>query len=65
MTNFTQDKWQLDEDSGLVYTDDGTIAQVAHTGTGKYATDEGNANARLIQAAPELFRLLRIFANRQ
>lgn len=58
MANFTQEKWQLDEDAGIVHTDDKGIAQVFYGGKGKYSTEEGNANARLIQAAPTMYAFI-------
>lgn len=63
MSNFTKGKWVYDELFGVVYNDDtcAVIATVQGAGTGScfYLSPEGQANARLIAAAPELYRLLK------
>ena len=62
MSEFTQGEWVYDEPFGVIYSDatNMVIANVPGAGTGSCfcLTPEGQANARLIAAAPEMYRLL-------
>lgn len=59
MSKFTEGKWEYDEPLGVVYSDETNmvIANVHGAGTGSCfcLTPEGQANARLIVAAPEMY----------
>ncbi len=63
MSEFTQGKWVYDEQFGVVYSDktNMVIANLrgADAGSCFCLTPEGQANARLIAAAPELYKLLK------
>ena len=63
MPNFTQGKWIYDEPFGVIFSKEtfAVIANVQGAGTGSYfcLTQEGQANARLIACAPELYELLK------
>ena len=59
MPGFTKGKWIYDEPFGVIVSDEtcAVIASVQGAGTGSCfcLTQEGQANARLIAAAPELY----------
>ena len=61
MSNFTKDKWKYDEHLGIVHTENRSIASVYEAGnTACFThTPEGQANARLIAAAPDMYRLMK------
>ena len=63
MSNFTPGKWEYFESLGVIYSADtcAVIARVQDAGSGScfYFTPEGEGNARLIAAAPELYELLK------
>lgn len=65
MRNFTKGKWVYDEPFGVIFSYEtcAVIANVQGAGTGSCfcCTQEGQANARLIAAAPEMYEEL-IFA---
>lgn len=62
---FTQGEWVYDEPLGVIFSDktNAVIANVPGAGTGSCfcLMPEGQANARLIAAAPEMYRLLALF----
>ncbi len=66
MSNFTTGEWEYVQAFGVVYSKDTSaiIASVCDAGTESSfsCTPEGQANARLIAAAPEMYRLLQNFA---
>lgn len=65
MSKFTAGEWKYVQAFGVVYNEDtsAVIASVRGAGTGSCfcLTQEGQANARLIAAAPEMYRLLQNF----
>ena len=65
MTEFTKGKWVYDEPFVVIFSHETceVIAHVQGAGTGSCfcSTQEGQANARLIAAAPEMYKAL-IFA---
>ena len=63
MSNFTQVKWTYDPTNGIVHDDGKLIAEVAGAGGSNYRHARGEGNARLIAAAPEMYELLRVFAD--
>ena len=62
MTEFTKGKWVYDEPFGVIFSHETceVIAHVQGAGTGSCfcSTQEGQANARLIAAAPEMFEAI-------
>ena len=62
MSKFTKGKWEYCEPLGVVFSEDtcAVIATVHGAGTGSCfcLTPEGQANACLIAAAPEMYELL-------
>ena len=62
MSKFTGGKWTYDTPSGCVHCEGKLIADVAGAGGANYQHDKGQANARLIAAAPEMYRLLSYFS---
>ena len=63
MSKFTAGKWTYDTPSGCVHCEGKLIADVAGAGGTNYRHAKGEANARLITAAPEMYRLLKSVAN--
>ena len=63
MSEFTSGKWIYDAPSGCVHSEGKLIADVAGAGGTNYRHAKGEANARLIAAAPEMYRLLKSVAN--
>ena len=65
MSKFTKGKWKYAEPLGVVFSEDtcAVIATVHGAGTGSCfnLSPEGQANARLIAAAPEMYELLMNF----
>ncbi len=63
MPAFTQGKWIYDEPFGVIVSDEtcAVIASVQGAGTGSCfcLTQEGQANARLIAAAPDMYEALK------
>ena len=63
MSEFTKGKWEYLEPLGVVFSEDtcAVIATVHGAGTGSCfnLSPEGQANARLIAAAPEMYELLK------
>ena len=63
MPEFTQGKWIYDEPFGVIFSEEtcAVIANVQGAGTGSCfcLTQEGQANARLIANAPEMYRLMK------
>lgn len=56
---YTQGKWEYHTSTGGIYAKDRGIARVLEAGTRlSDCTDEGQANARLIAHAPEMFEVL-------
>ncbi len=66
MSEFTKGKWVYDEPFGVIFSYEtcAVIANVQGAGTGSCfcSTQEGQANARLIAAAPEMYELLKVCA---
>ena len=66
MSEFTKGKWEYLEPLGVVFSEDtcAVIATVHGAGTGSCfnLSPEGQANARLIAAAPEMYELVMQFA---
>ena len=62
MSKFTKGKWKYAEPLGVVFSEDtcAVIATVHGAGTGSCfnLSPEGQANARLIAAAPEMYELI-------
>ena len=62
MLDFTKGKWEYCEPLGVVFSEDtcAVIATVHGAGTGSCfnLSPEGQANARLIAAAPEMYKIL-------
>ena len=58
MSKFTAGKWTYDTPSGCVHCEGKLIADVAGAGGANYQHDKGQANARLIAHAPEMYKLL-------
>ena len=58
----TQWKWTYDTASGCIHEDGKLIAEVAGAGGSNYSHARGEANARLIAAAPEMYELVMQFA---
>ena len=69
MTEFTKGKWVYDEPFGVIFSYEtcAVIANVQGAGTGSCfcSTQEGQANARLIAAAPEMYELLKVWVQVQ
>ena len=63
MTKFTQGEWTYDPKNGIVHNDGKLIAEVAGAGGSNYRHERGETNARLIAAAPKMYRLLKAVAN--
>ena len=65
MSEFIQGEWVYDEPLGVIFSErtNAVIANVSGAGTGSCfcLMPEGQANARLIAAAPEMYRLLALF----
>lgn len=65
MTEFTKGKWVYDEPFGVIFSYEtyAVIANVQGAGTGSCFcfTQEGQANARLIAAAPEMYELMKVW----
>ena len=59
MSEFTQGKWTYDPINGIVHDDGKLIAEVAGAGGSNYRHARGEANARLIAFAPEMYELLK------
>ena len=59
MSEFTKGKWEYDDAHGCIHHDGRLIAEVAGGGGANYRHAAGQANARLIAAAPEMYELLR------
>lgn len=63
MSEFTKGKWVYDEPFGVIFSYEtyAVIANVQGAGTGSCFcfTQEGQANARLIAAAPEMYELMK------
>ena len=63
MSKFTKGKWEYGEPLGVVFSEDtcAVIATVHGAGTGSCfnLSPEGQANARLIAAAPEMYEMLK------
>ena len=63
MSEFTKGKWVYDEPFGVIFSYEtyAVIANVQGAGTGSCfcSTQEGQANARLIAAAPEMYELMK------
>ena len=57
MNKFTPGKWKYFDLYGIIGTDTDGIARVYHAGK-ETLTAEGQTNARLIAAAPELYELV-------
>ena len=62
MSKFTKGKWEYDDAHGCIHHDGRLIAEVAGGGGANYRHAAGQANARLIAAAPEMYELLRLAA---
>ena len=64
MTEFTKGKRVYDEPFGVIFSHETceVIAHVQGAGTGSCfcSTQEGQANARLIAAAPDMYKLLKV-----
>ncbi len=63
MSRFTGGKWCYDEASAVVYSenDESSVIANIHGAYAKscfYCTPEGVANARLIAAAPEMYKVI-------
>lgn len=59
MSEYTVGEWEYAEETGLVHVGNNVIAKVYRAGRiNSGYTGEGAANARLIQAAPRMYRLL-------
>ena len=58
MSNFTRGKWEYDKKYGCIHHDGQLIAEVSGAGGSNYHHANGEANARLIVAAPEMYTLL-------
>ena len=58
MSKLTRGKWHYFSSNGCIYCDGKLIAEVAGAGGPNYRHARGEANARLIAAAPELYELL-------
>ena len=62
MSEFTKGKWEYDKPFGVIFSYEtyAVIANVQGAGTGSCfcSTQEGQANARLIAAAPDMYELL-------
>ena len=62
MSKFTKGKWEYCEPLGVVFSEDtcAVIATVHGAGTGSCfnLSPEGQANARLIASAPEMYKIL-------
>ena len=56
-----QEKWIYDIVSGCIHEDGKLIAEVAGAGGSNYRHARGEANARLIAFAPEMYELLMNF----
>ena len=54
-------KWTYDPTNGIVHDDGKLIAEVAGAGGSNYRHARGEANARLIAFAPEMYELLMNF----
>ena len=69
MSNFTKGKWVYDEPFGVIFSYEtcAVIANVQGAGTGSCfcSTQEGQANARLIAAAPEMYELMKVWVQVQ
>ena len=69
MTEFTKGKWVYDEPFGVIFSHETceVIAHVQGAGTGSCfcSTQEGQANARLIAAAPDMYELLKVWVQVQ
>ena len=65
MSEFTKGKWVYDEPFGVIFSYEtcAVIANVQGVGTGSCfcSTQEGQANARLIAAAPEMYEMLKVW----
>ena len=65
MSEFTKGKWVYDEPFGVIFSYEtcAVIANVQGAGTGSCfcSTQEGQANARLIAAAPEMYEMLKVW----
>ena len=59
MSDFAKGKWAYDPTNGVIHKDGKLIAEVAGAGGSNYLHDRGQANARLIAAAPEMYKLLK------
>ena len=65
MSEFTKGKWEYDYILGVITNSkkNNTVAKVLHAAYFPYTqnvTPEGEANAHLIAAAPEMYELLRV-----
>ncbi len=67
MSKFTKGKWEYVQAFGVVCSEDtsAVIANVRGAGTGSCfcLTQEEQANARLIATAPEMYKVLQVFAD--
>ena len=65
MSGFTKGKWVYDKHYGCIHHDGKLIAEVAGAGGSNYRHAQGEANARLIAAAPEMYELLKVWTQIQ
>jgi hypothetical protein len=65
MSEFTKGTWEYDRVSGCVHHNGRLIAEVAGGGGANYCHSRGEANARLIAAAPDMYELLKVWVNVQ
>ena len=59
MSKFTRGTWHYFSPNGCIHCDGKLIAEVAGAGGPNYRHARGEANARLIAAAPEMYELLK------
>ena len=62
MSKYTTGSWEADLGTGAIFQQ-GQYVSLAHVSINAESPKEGEANARLIAAAPELLEVLQRFAN--